>query len=170
MPAHAAMPDHTFPNAMNTGPRAYEPLRDENATPSERTYAVFNHLAGLTSLISGGVPGISLIAVLIMWRIKCKESEFLDDHGREAVNFQLSLIAYILMGMLAAAIFVIITLTIGTVLVVPAAALGALALIALNLIGTIRGAMAANRGEYYRYPMCIRFIPDGPGPSASPRV
>jgi len=27
-----------------------------------------------------------------MWRIKHKESPFLDDHGREAVNFQLSLL------------------------------------------------------------------------------
>lgn len=164
------MPDHTFPNAMNTGPRAYEPLRDDDATQVERTYAVFNHLVGLTSLLSGGVPAVGLIGSIIMWRIKCKESPYLDDHGREAVNFQLSLVAYVLMSIPVGIAFSIITLGIGAVLVAPAAVLGALALIALNLIGTIRGAIAANRGEYYRYPMCIRFIPDDPGPAAPPRA
>jgi uncharacterized Tic20 family protein len=104
-----------------------------------------------------GVGVLGLIGAIIMWRIKADEAQFLDDHGREAVNFQISLLAYALGGTIGGVIFSIVTLGIGSVVfaLTPLAVLG---LIALRLVGCIRGAMAAHRGEYYRYPMCIRFI------------
>jgi len=125
-------------------------VRDEHADSGERTYAVFNHLVGFASIGSGGIPLIGLIGAAVMWRIKAKESPFLEDHGREAVNFQLSLLAYTVIGI----VFGIVTLGIGAVLW----PVGAIALIGLSLYGQIRGAMAANRGEFYRYPACFRFF------------
>lgn len=115
---------------------------DEHAHEGERTYALFNHLIGLLSLFDNFLFGP--LGALIMWRIKKNESPFLDDHGREAVNFQLSLLLYF---------FGLSILTLG--LAVPLIMVG---VAALRLIGCIRGAMAAHRGEYYRYPMCIRFL------------
>lgn len=122
-------------------------VRDEHADASERTYALFNHLVGFASIGSGGIPFLGLIGAIIMWRIKAKESPFLEDHGREAVNFQLSLLAYTIIG---------IPLSIVTfgILAIP----WYLAVLALSLVGQIRGAMAANRGEFYRYPACFRFF------------
>lgn len=125
-------------------------VRDELADESERTYAMFNHLVGLLSLADLAIPFAALIGTLIMWRVKKENSVFLDDHGREATNFQLSLILYVVIGLA----FAFVTLGIGFILAAPAI----LALFVLKLIGCIRGAIAANRGEYYRYPMCIRFI------------
>jgi uncharacterized Tic20 family protein len=120
---------------------------DDTTVEPQRTYALLTHLAGLLSLLDMSIAGP--IATLVMWRIKAKESAFLDDHGREAMNFQISLVIYSIVA---------IPLTI--------VSLGLLAfpLLAgiwvLRLVGGIRGAMAASRGEYYRYPMCIRLIPD----------
>ena len=126
--------------------RAY----DRSADSSERTYALFTHLVGFVSISSGGIPFLGLIGTIIMWRIKAAESPFLDDHGREATNFQLSLIFYTLLGV----IFTIVTVGLGALLAIP----GMIALVVLSIIGQVRGAMAANRGEYYRYPCCVRFI------------
>lgn len=118
---------------------------DDTTVESQRTYALFTHLAGLLSLfdLSFGGP----IATLVLWRIKANESDFLDDHGRDAMNFQLSLLLY----SVAAFPVGIITLGFGVPVVL-------FALWVLRLVGCIRGAMAASRGEYYRYPVCIRFI------------
>ncbi len=129
-------------------------FRDASADSGERTYALFNHLVGMVSIASGGVPLGGLIATIIMWRIKAKESPFLNDHGREAVNFQLSQLVYSIGGSIALAIMTAATLGLAS----PLFAVGWLFLCVLNIVGCVRGAMAANRGEYYRYPMCIRFI------------
>lgn len=123
---------------------------DAGADSGVRTYGTFTHLVGLLSLADQAVLG--LIGTLIMWLIKRNESNFLDDHGREAMNFQISLLIYwVLFGVLC-----IVTLGIAAVLT----PLMLLFSVVLRLVGCIRGAMAANRGEFYRYPMCIRLIPD----------
>ncbi|HVZ94983.1 MAG TPA: DUF4870 domain-containing protein [Phycisphaerales bacterium] len=143
-----------------------EPIHDPAANDSERLYSLFNHLVGLLSVLNGGFPALGVVATIVMWRLRCKQSPFLDDHGREATNFQLSLVVYVVGGMVASAIFSVITLSIGVVIVVPLAILGGLFLLVLALVGCIRGAMHAHRGQYYRYPMCIRFIREPEPPLA----
>jgi len=130
-----------------------EPLKAEHmpsidplADSGERTYAAFNHYIGLLSLLDATFFG--LIGSVVMWMIKRKESPFLDDHGREAVNFQLSLLLYMFVGTTVLAI-----VTVG-LLVLPWIA----ALYILRLVGCIRGGLAAGRGEHYRYPCTIRFL------------
>ena len=91
---------------------------------------------------------------IAMWQIKKKDSPFVDDHGREAVNFQLSLILYSFALPAIAAIIGVLTLGVGFLLMLPAIALP----FVLGLVGMIMGMIAANRGEYFRYPMTIRFI------------
>lgn len=134
---------------------------DAGADRGERTYSLINHLVGLLSLVSGGVPISGLICTIIMWRIRAKDSPFLDDHGREAVNFQISQAVYFVIGAAVLPIVILATLGFGAFLV----PLGMLALNALNVIGCARGAQAAHRGEYYRYPMCLRFLKDPVDPA-----
>jgi uncharacterized protein len=118
---------------------------EDNAQEAQRTFAMFTHLVGLLSLLDLTLAGP--IGTLVMWRIKAGQSAFLDDHGREAMNFQISLIIYTTIGL-------VLTPLLGLGLVVLAGVW------ILRLVGCIRGAIAANRGEYYRYPMCIRLIQD----------
>ena len=125
-------------------------LVDAESDNGTRTYALFNHLVSFLNLGNGGVPLAGLIAAIIMWKVRAKDSPFLDDHGREAVNFQLSFLAFVIGG----AIFSAITFGLGLILYIP----GLIALIVIGFVGPIRGAIAAHRGEYYRYPCCIRFL------------
>ncbi len=129
--------------AMSTNPHTGA-HRDDHASSDERTYAVFTHLAGLLSLADLSLLG--LIATLIMWLVKKDQSPFLDDHGREAMNFQLSLLLY------AGALVLLAIPTIGLSLIL------FLPLAILRIFGCIKAAIAANRAEFYRYPMCIRFL------------
>jgi uncharacterized Tic20 family protein len=120
-----------------------ERLSDPSATPEQRTYALVMHLSLIASHF---VPLALVVAPLVMWLIKKDESAFLDDHGREATNFQLSLLLYaLLIGALS-----IVSCGIAAVAFIP--------LYVLAIVGMVLGAAAANRGEYFRYPACLRLI------------
>jgi uncharacterized Tic20 family protein len=114
---------------------------DEGATANQRTYATFMHLM----LIFATFTALPLIlGPLVMWLVKKDESPFLNDHGKEALNFNLSIFIY----MIAAALSFICG--IGIVLLPVVWVFG--------LVFSIIAAVSANRGEYYRYPACIRII------------
>lgn len=134
------------------GPMERGRLRDESANPGERQYALFNHLVGLLSLVDFFVVGF--ITCLVMWLVRRADSEFLDDHGKEALNFQISLTLYWIGLAIVSIPFLIMTLGFGILVLGPVG----FGLILLRLIGCICAARAANRGEFYRYPMCIRLI------------
>jgi uncharacterized Tic20 family protein len=123
-------------------PVEHQPVVDPHADSGERTYASFNHYIGLLSLVDQTALG--LIGAIVMWAVKHKESPFLDDHGREAINFQLSLLLYLIAGTV---------LSFGglTVILVPL-------FFVLRLIFCIKAGLAASRGEFYRYPVTIRFL------------
>lgn len=88
-------------------------------------------------------PG-HLLAPLIVWLMKRDESPEIDAHGKEAVNFQLSMLLYNLI----AAVFCLIL--IGFVFLA--------VLWVLNAVLVIIAAIQASDGKFYRYPMTIRFI------------
>ena len=118
---------------------------DGEADSSERTYALFNHLVGFVNL-GTGIPLLGAVFALIMWQVRAKDSPYLDDHGREATNFQISLILWT------------VIFTVALVFTLGLSVIGYLFVLVISLVGQIRGAIAAHRGEYYRYPCCFRFI------------
>lgn len=108
----------------------------------ERLWATFCHLGGLGAFI---IPCIgNIIIPLIIWLIKKDESSLVDDQGKEAVNFQISMTIY---GFIAA---IIIFIGIGILLV--------LGVVIVDIVFMIIAAIKANNGEKYRYPLAIRFI------------
>ena len=97
------------------------------------------------SIFSGTViPFGNLLVPLVIWLIKKDEMKFVDDQGKEILNFQISITIYLILS-----IFLIILL-IGIPMVI--------GLFIFNFICTIIGAIKANDGKYYRYPMAIQFI------------
>lgn len=106
------------------------------ATSSDdRTMAMLAHLLALVS---------GFLGPLIIWLIKKDESPFVDHHGKEALNFQITmLIAWIVA-------FVSILILIGFVLI--------FVLFIAQLLFPILAAVAANKGETYRYPATLRII------------
>lgn len=143
MPDATPYEQHAPPPPINQRGRAYDP----DATSDERTYALFMHL----SLLGHLAAPVFIIAVpIIMWITKRNESPFLDDHGREAVNFQISLLIY-------SVLFAVLAIPVGFLTCGVGFSLAAFPYI-LGIIGMIQAATAANRGEFYRYPMTLRFV------------
>lgn len=124
---------------------------DPGVPEGDRTFSMLGHLSVLAHLM---VPLLALAAPIAMYLTKRKESPFIADHLREAINFQITLILYSLVLPILIAVVGVLTLGVGLILLVPAAILPYI----LGIVGMIMGSVAANRGEYYRYPMTIRFV------------
>jgi uncharacterized Tic20 family protein len=121
---------------------------NEELSKDSRMWAMFCHLAGLAGFV---IPVVisGIIAPLIVWQIKKDEHPFIDEHGKEAVNFQISISLYMVIGIAAC-----LVTCIGAVLI-PFLA-GALGII--DLVFLLIAAVKANNGEHYRYPICIRLV------------
>lgn len=126
----------------------------QDASPDDRTYSTLMHLTLLGHIV---IPYLAIIGLIVMWSIKKKESRYIADHGREAVNFQISLILYSLILPIIAIPIGLLLFVVGVAITVPIAVIFPYV---LGLIGMVLAAMAANRGEMYRYPMTIRFLHD----------
>lgn len=115
---------------------------------SERQFALFVHLSALLGFTA--IPFANVLAPLILWQIKKNESAFIDDQGKEAVNFNLCVL---IIG-LALVLLTMITFGLGIVLTLPIGVVLAIAWLVLTIIGGIK----ANDGEAYRYPYIFRLI------------
>jgi len=114
-------------------------------TENERTWAMLTHLlAGVIAIV--GTPLFSAGYAVVMWVVKKDESGFLDDHGREATNFWISVLIYTLAIIPLGAI----TCGVGFILYVP--------LLIITIVGVIQATIASKRGEFYRYPATIRLL------------
>jgi len=136
------------PQGPTAGPPPLEPSGQPDREPDKdaRMWAMFAHLAGFAFLLPV-LPGIgSVIGPLIIWLIKKDQYPFVDDQGKEAVNFQITMLIY---GIVAG---LLIFLCIGAILL-PAVAI-------VDIVFIIIAAMKANDGVYYRYPkgLIFRFI------------
>jgi len=138
------------PEDSGNGSQAEQPVTAEEPVTAEqpeiskdaRMWAMFCHLAGLAGYVMPVVGNI--VAPLIFWQIKKDEFPFVDEQGKEAVNFQISMTIYALVSIL---LFVI---CIGPFLL---AAVGI-----VDLVFLIIAAVKANNGQSYRYPLTIRLI------------
>lgn len=118
----------------------------QTPTEVERNWAMLTHvLAGALAILA--TPVFSVVYTLVMWLVKKDESGFLDDHGREATNFWISLLLY---SIVLLPLAVVLTCGVGVLLYIP--------LLIIAIIGVIQAALAAKNGEYYRYPATIRLL------------
>ena len=108
---------------------------------NERVWGVFCHLGAFAGYL---FPFGNIIAPLIVWLLNKDESPFVDNQGRESLNFQISITIYMVVAGLLCFIFIGIPILAGLVI--------------FDLVVVIKAALKANQGEYYRYPLTIRFI------------
>ncbi len=133
-----------------------------------RSWAMFCHLLGF--LFFCGVPLGNVFGPLVVWMIRGKDSPFVDDQGREAVNFGIT------MNIVYLVLLIALISWIGIPIVMVALNQGLVAVWAL-VVGTLSsllvffvvfplvhillivvGAVRAANGAYHRYPFTIRFI------------
>lgn len=118
---------------------------------AERQWALFAHLSALVAIWLGGM---AFLGPLIVWLIKKDEMRFVDDQGKEALNFQLNvLLLTVALGVIAGPL-VLLTLGLGLLLLIPLVLLFGAAAIVMPIIAAIK----VNAGETYRYPFIIRLI------------
>jgi uncharacterized Tic20 family protein len=122
-----------------------------DVSADEKQWAMFAHLSALVATM---ITGMGFLGPLIIWVIQKDKMKFVDDQGKEALNFQLTLIGA---GFVLAAVgapLALITFGIALLLVIPLAG----GLVIYGIVMPIIAAMKANAGEAYRYPYTIRVI------------
>ncbi|MBD9483135.1 DUF4870 domain-containing protein [Pseudomonas sp. PDM14] len=120
-------------------------MDEQNLTPlpsqDARQWAMFCHLAALIGLV---FPFGNLLGPLIVWQLKREVDPFIDDQGKEAMNFQITVA-------IAAVVCMLLMVVVVGFLLLPL--IGLLALV-LSIIAGVK----ANEGKAYRYPLCWRLI------------
>ena len=99
-------------------------------TNDDKQMAMFCHLGNLLGMI---------VLPLILWLTQKDKSSFIDEHGKEALNFGITMMIGHFLGIFTCGILNTI-------------------LLPLAIVFGVMGGLAANRGEDYQYPICIRFI------------
>jgi len=146
---------------------------------SEKNTSAFTHLSTLTQYF---IPFGNYIFPIIIWSSYKDKSEFINHHGKQALNFQLSLLLYTLvLALIAVPIFVTVFLqnlpieaifndndfvirnfnfegNIGLLSIGVTAVLlfGLLKFVEFFLV--IYASIKASNGELYQYPLTIPFI------------
>jgi uncharacterized Tic20 family protein len=148
-------------------------------TTNEKNLATFTHLSTLTQYF---IPFGNYIFPILIWNSKKDESEFIDFHGKQAINFQLSLLLYsLVLAIIAIPILIIVVfkniplnaiineddflihhLSIenisGIVIVAIIAVIIFAGLKITEFFLIIYASLKASNGEKYKYPLTIPFI------------
>ncbi|GAB6197286.1 DUF4870 domain-containing protein [Lysobacter xanthus] len=119
----------------------------------ERQWAMFAHLSALVGGIvtAGWAASLGcIIGPLVIWMMKKETMRFVDDQGKEALNFNITV------GIVFLVLFVLtfVTLGIGILLTGPLMLIVGLAWLVVTIIAAIK----ANEGVAYRYPFALRLV------------
>ena len=148
--AEIKQPSQPTPNSGSGGPDQNADVKqpEDVQQSSEQVgrdacmWAMFCHLAGLCAFVLPVVGNI--VGPLILWQLKKDEYPFVDQQGKEALNFQISMTIY---GLVSAALTFI---CVGFFLL---AAVGV-----IDILFLLIAAVKANNGQSYRYPLAIRLV------------
>lgn len=110
-------------------------------TQEQRQMGLFLHLSQLANII---IPFAGFIIPIVLWQTQKDKMPALDAHGKMVVNWIISsLIYWIVSGVLA---------------IVLIGFLGMLALVVMGIVFPIVGGIKANNGEFWEYPLTIKFL------------
>lgn len=107
----------------------------------KNTYCMLLHLSQLSSVI---IPFGGIVMPILMWATNKDQSKLIDRHGKNVLNWTISLLIYF------SICFVLCFVLIGIPMII--------ALFIASLIFTIKGSVRANEGEIYEYPLTIKFF------------
>lgn len=119
-----------------------EAMNVSAAQKDERLWGMLCHLTALVAVL--GIPFGNIVGPLVVWLIKKNSSPFVDEQGKNSLNFQ-------------------ITVAIACLVSIPLMFLGIgiLLLVAIgiaDLVFVILASVKANQGESYKYPVMLKFI------------
>lgn len=129
------------------------PPAGDGAVPAEaKQWAMFAHLSALLgALLTSAVGGWGcFVGPLVIWLVKKDTLPFVDDQGKEALNFNIT----VGIAMLVLWVVVIMTFGIGIIIAVPLWVIIGIAWLVLTILAGVK----ANEGVRYRYPFTLRLI------------
>ena len=125
------------------------------------------------------IPFGNFIGPIVLWIANKDKSEFVDTHGKQIINFQISILLYaLIIGMITIPFFIFnifngidfldihafdsihFNVTKPSPLLYITGGLGFLAILAfiLEMVFIVRASLAAKDGEYFNYPLTINFL------------
>lgn len=114
----------------------------ENTNNQSSQWGMICHLAALAGFV--GIPFGNLLGPLIVWLIKKEEYPFVDEQGKESLNFQISMTIYAFVALLLCLVLI------GFILLI--------ALVVVDVLFIIIASIKTSKGESYSYPATIKFI------------
>ena len=111
-------------------------------TPEHRQMGLFLHLSQLANAV---VPPLGIVAPIVIWQMNKDKIPALDAHGKMVTNWILSSLVYWVVS-----IFLLFVFFIGLIPM--------LGLMITGIVFPIIGAIKANNGEFWEYPLTIRFL------------
>jgi uncharacterized Tic20 family protein len=107
----------------------------------QNMFCMFMHLSQFSSCL---IPGAGLVLPIVMWATNKDSSPTIDQHGKNIINWMISALIYMAIS------FVLTTILIGFV--------GLFVVGLLAVIFPIIGAVKANSGISWKYPLTFNFI------------
>lgn len=109
----------------------------------ESSFGMFLHLSPLLGYAIP-IPAANIVCPLVLWLIKKDESPFIDNQGKEALNFQIT----VTLALIVSALLIIVLIGIAFLPIV----------VVVQIYYCVLAAMSAKDGQPYRYPVTIRFF------------
>ena len=122
-------------------PPPYGPAETRLPPGQERNWGSAAHWS---ALVAGFVTGLAFLGPLLVLLVKGNESDWVRRQAVESLNFQLSVLIYLV------ASGILVLLLIGIVLLI--------AVVVAWLVLTIMAAVRTANGEDFRYPLTIRMV------------
>jgi uncharacterized Tic20 family protein len=120
---------------------------ESEPTSDEKTWAMLSHLSGFLGYLVV-IPFASIIGPLVVWLLKKDSSTFVDEHGKESINFQIT------MSIFYAITWVLLFSIIFTLIAIPLFGLLGVWIVVLVIVAAIK----AINGEHFHYPLTIRLL------------
>lgn len=141
-----------------------------------KNLATFIHLSTFSRFV---IPFGNFIGPIVLWAANKNKSEFIDQHGKQAINFQISVLLYaIIIGTLSVPFFIFklirgldvidfhgfnnFHISVGepSPLLYIGGGLGILAVMAfiIELALIVKASLSARDGQFYKYPLTINFL------------
>lgn len=145
-PANDPYANPSPPPAETVTPGGEIPPEPAVLTKEAKQWGMFSHLAALFGFLPIlPFPVGNVLGPLILWLIKKDEMAFVNDQGKESLNFQISMSIYALVCLPLVCLAGLGVLLAGIVAIV-------------DLVFIIIASIEANKGNAYRYPLCIRLV------------
>ncbi|MFN8210313.1 MAG: DUF4870 domain-containing protein [Bacteroidales bacterium] len=108
---------------------------------TERNWAMFCHLAAFAGFF---IPFGGIIGPLVIWMSKRDESTWVRENGKNSLNFQLSILMYMVL------VFPLCFIIVGIPLMI--------VLFIMKIVFVVVASIKASKGEEFKYPLSIPFI------------